>query len=331
MIRPSFSVAYVLLMAGLLYLGHPLHAQVPMTGAGSGAPGGVVAFTGQGDCSSCAASSNVIAYWGLRAFSAADRGNALVNVCNSTGGSDVGCGDLSSDATTGMLVSGSIGGITCPGTNCTVKTVYDRSGNLNCGGISCDLTQSTVSLRPNLAANCLSGSLPCMQWTGTTGQGLFNTRTFATANVPVSVSIVAERDSGASGSYNAIFRGSESSDSGVAYFANSSNTVVIYCSGNTTATASATDSALHALQYVWTNTTTATITVDGSANSVNPACDAGFGGFDGVTYDIGVNTSGGTQVLTGLIREVGLYKIGLSSSQQSAVNTNQHSTSGWNF
>src|SRR6266508_5790881 len=62
-------------------------------------------------------SANVIACYSLRACSAALRGNAAVNACNSTGGIDVGCGDLFTNATTGQLVAGTIGGITCPGAN----------------------------------------------------------------------------------------------------------------------------------------------------------------------------------------------------------------------
>jgi hypothetical protein len=68
------------------------------------------------------------AFWSLRAYSAATRGTKLANVCNSTGGVDVGCADMLSDAVTGNLVSATISGITCPGANCTVKTLYDQVG-----------------------------------------------------------------------------------------------------------------------------------------------------------------------------------------------------------
>jgi hypothetical protein len=99
------------------------------------------------------------AAYGLRAFSAATRGNKLINVCNSTGGVDVGCGDLVSNAVTGTLVSATVSGITCPGANCTIKTFYDLTGNGN------DATQSTVASRHTLPAfgtcTVISASVAC--------------------------------------------------------------------------------------------------------------------------------------------------------------------------
>ena len=95
-----------------------------------------------------------MAWHGLRAFSAATRGAALVNVCNSTGGTDIGCADLSSDPATGSLVPATVSGIACPGANCTVKTWYDQTGNLH------TVTQATVSARATLDVSCI-GTLPC--------------------------------------------------------------------------------------------------------------------------------------------------------------------------
>src|ERR1039458_204497 len=81
-------------------------------------------------CSSYIGPGDIVSwksYWSLRSYSCVTRGNKLVNVCNSTGGIDVGCADISSDPTTGALVSATIALITCPGTNCTIKTFYDVS------------------------------------------------------------------------------------------------------------------------------------------------------------------------------------------------------------
>jgi hypothetical protein len=66
------------------------------------------------------------------AWTSASRGNKLYNICNSTGGTDVGCADIFSSATTGLTVPATVGGITCPAasvTVCTVKTWYDGTGN----------------------------------------------------------------------------------------------------------------------------------------------------------------------------------------------------------
>jgi len=119
----------------------PAFAQVPMTGGGKGVPGGGSSYTGPGD---------VVTYYqayGLMAYTSATRGNVLVNVCNSTAGVDVGCGDLSSDVTTGLLVPATISAITCPGANCTIKTFYDLTG----GGIDC--TNTTVATRATLPSS----------------------------------------------------------------------------------------------------------------------------------------------------------------------------------
>jgi hypothetical protein len=130
-----------------------------MTLLGVGKVGGAAppAYTGPGDVVASAK------FWyGLRAYSSATRGTAAVNVCNSTGGVDVGCGDLSTDPSTGALVPATISGITCPGANCTIKTFHDQTTGNQCGG-SCDVTQATILNRPTLVASCI-GSLPCARF-----------------------------------------------------------------------------------------------------------------------------------------------------------------------
>jgi hypothetical protein len=99
--------------------------------------------------------TNVIACYSLMACSAALRGVPAVNVCNSTGGVDVGCGDLSTDATTGALVPATISGITCPGANCTIKTWYDQTTGNHCNSADCNLKTGAggVASRPTLIAS----------------------------------------------------------------------------------------------------------------------------------------------------------------------------------
>jgi hypothetical protein len=166
---------------------------LPLMGAGcaSSACGGGGGYIGPG---------NVIAsaktWYGLRAYSSATRGNALVNACNSTGGTDVGCGDLFSDATTGALVAATIGGITCPGANCTIKTWYDQTAGGNCTG-SCNLTQATVINRPSLVASCI-GSLPCARFVAGNSDAMATAGIFAQAQ-PLTVSTVAFAPSAVAG------------------------------------------------------------------------------------------------------------------------------------
>ena len=151
--------------------------------------GGGGAYTGPANVVSGAS------YWyGLFAYNSADRGNALVNVCNSTGGIDIGCADLFSDATTGALVSATVSGITCPGINCTVKTAYDRSGANNCSG-PCNLTQATVGARPSLLASQI-GSLPALVCNGSAPSSLLLVSVTTLSVVqPFTISAVAEQTS----------------------------------------------------------------------------------------------------------------------------------------
>lgn len=127
---------------------------VPLLGVGK-PPSAGATYIGPVDINGAA-----VGFWGARSPSSADRGNKLLNVCNSTGGIDVGCADLSSDATTGVLVPATVLGITCPGANCTVKIAYDRSGAGN------DMSNATVATRPTLPANVV-GTKACMVFSGT--------------------------------------------------------------------------------------------------------------------------------------------------------------------
>lgn len=177
-----------LLAALLLLFAAPSWAQVPLTGAGKSAT--IPSYVGPGDIYSFRA------WFGLRAYSAVKRGTAIANVCNSTGGIDVGCGDILSDATTGALVSATIGGITCPGTNCTIKTWYDQTGGNNCTG-SCDVVQNTIANRFSLLAN-VQGSLPGAQSTGGgSATGMASAGNMSISQ-PVTFVAVAQRTSGSS-------------------------------------------------------------------------------------------------------------------------------------
>lgn len=134
--------------------------------------------------------------WSLRACTSALRGNAVANVCNSTGGVDVGCADMLSDVSTGDLVPATINGISCPGANCTVKTLYFQTGSLSCSS-ACNFTQATVANRPTLTASC--GALSkafCMAWAGSTTQ-LTSPATSTNYTGAFSISAVARKTGGA--------------------------------------------------------------------------------------------------------------------------------------
>jgi hypothetical protein len=303
----------------LLIAASPISAgQMTLLGAGKATTAVPPTFTGAGDLSL----TGIQAYWGLRAFTSATRGNKLINACNSTGGVDVGCGDMFSDATTGILVSATISGITCPGANCTVKTIYDNSGQTFCTPGACDLTQATVSQRPTLGISGLN-SLPCMQFTAGSNTFLANSVNYNTVQAgaitaqPFTVSYVAVRTSGVA------YMDAFASGAGVqAGFDTTANKVFVYA-GSNLPTATATDGVFHAVQTIW-NGASSVLYVDGS--STTTASTPGTNSL-GITLSIG----GSSSLLTGCVAEVSLWNAAFSGANNSTMNTNQHSTSGWNF
>lgn len=296
------------------------HAQGGM-GPGPGtvhSTGGGGGFVGAGDLTITA---TVQAYWGLRAWTSATRGNKLINACNSTGGTDVGCGDMFSDATTGILASATIGGITCPGANCTVKTIYDISGQTNCSSAVCDLTQATVANRPTLGISGVN-SRPCMQFTAASSQSLVNSTNFApvSATQPFTVSYVADR-TGATGAIGNVIESGASIQIG---FFSSANTIFEYAGGSVASLGSVTDSTFHAVQNIL-NGASSVIYVDGSSNSVSAGANPW-----GSILTMGGSAGTGNK-LTACVTEVSIWHGGFSSGDNSTVNANQHGSSGWNF
>jgi hypothetical protein len=121
--------------------------------------GGGGAFTGPCDLITCAAA------FGLRAPSAATRGNRLIQVCDAA---DAHCGDLLSDATTGhitnfVMTGGS--GVNCSSVACTIKTYYDILAANNCSAASCDVTQATIASRHTFGTSCATVTV-CATSTG---------------------------------------------------------------------------------------------------------------------------------------------------------------------
>lgn len=253
-------------------------------------------------------------WYGLRAFSASDRGNKLVNVCNSTGGTDVGCGDLSSDATTGNLVSATISGITCPGVNCTIKTWYDRSGT------GADVTQATVANRYTIGTSCTglgSASLPCA--TGSATECYVSSLTITQAQPYTLLTAV---NFTANGHFQIVF--SDPADD-IEFGHYSGASTVYEFSGNGPTTASWTDGSWQTLQGVM-NGSSSSLTINGSTTgSLNP----GTNGYGGVKVSFGTFGSAcqANNTLDGTIVEAGI-QTGASSSL-STMNSNMRNY--WGF
>lgn len=245
--------------------------------------GGAPAYQGPGDIVSFQA------FWGTRAYSTATRGSKLLNVCNSTGGTDVGCGDLSSDATTGALVPATIGGITCPGANCTVKIVYDISGNTNCTG-ACDLIQATIASRPTITTSCSAGR-PCMACNGS--QFALAAAILVTSPQPYFVSFVAKRTS-VSSYANVIYASPQTG------FSIAADNVLLFA--GTVVSVPATDNVFHSVQANYSGASS-TLYMDASSVSIS---SPGAGQLGADTPILCGSNSGGGSTLIGNVFETGV-------------------------
>lgn len=289
-------------LLALFGLSEPIHAQ-PCCLLGVINP--VSAYTGLLDVV-----SNAGALYSVRAASAATRGNKLMNVCNSTGGVDVACLDIISNATTGNLVAQTIGGITCPGANCTVKTWYDISGNTNCSAAACNITQATIASRPLLTASC-SGSVACVVFTTSPATWLVGSG-LPVSGYPTWMTYVAQRTTVIAAFDSVLKHSSTGTNVG---FNSSSGSVFEYAGNVVTATAA--ESTIHSVQSLITGAGSGdSITVDGTTTgSLNAGTTA-------MTGNIEVSGDGGGQNLDGQVFEVAIYS-GDKSSSDGAVCHNQ--------
>src|SRR5262249_34733922 len=116
------------------------------------------------------------AWYGLRAYTSASRGNPLVRVCTNNGAN---CADMVSDSS-GNLAAQTIGGVTCPNTlgTCKIATWYNQ-GSLGSGSGTFDQTQPTDSLRASLMAKALPivGNTRACAWFPDSGANYTSTAT----------------------------------------------------------------------------------------------------------------------------------------------------------
>lgn len=271
-----------------------------------GNPPTAVTYTGPGDIS-----ANATAWWGLRAYSAAQRGTKAANVCIPV---DVACADLSTDAITGKLVISTIGGSSCAVVTCTIKTLYDQTTGGNCTG-TCDLTQATIATRPVLTLNCV-GTLPCMTFTRASTTSMVSAAYGSTPAQPISASAVGERT--ATFTSFADMTSGRSGGSVQLGFGNSANTALLFA--GTVQTATANDSTPHAVQGLYSGVASK-LYIDGSSTTLSAGTN-GLGGGDGLSIGSGNNA------LDGFVCEAGWW-ISDTSANFSAMNSNQRSF--WGF
>jgi hypothetical protein len=103
-------------------------------------------YQGPGDVAGSAAKF----WWGLRAYSAATRGNNAIQLCDAAGAN---CTNVATDAATGALnAPTNIGGTDCTAvTTCRINTFYDQAGT-SCT-TACDLVQATDANRATFTWN----------------------------------------------------------------------------------------------------------------------------------------------------------------------------------
>jgi hypothetical protein len=295
-----------LVAAFLFLLTFAASAQGPMF-PGPGDRTRTATYTGPGDVVASAA-----AWWGLRAYSAATRGNPAINVCNVA---DVACADMSTDATTGALVVTTVGGSSCSVVTCTVKTIYDQSGALNCTSAACNLTNATIAQRPVLTLNCI-GSLPCL--TSSSSAGSMASAANGSIFTPYTVVAGAQR-TGNFTAYNTLLSNTAGTEG--LWFHNTGNAVFI--ANGTEFNFAASNSAWHVLQVVGNGASSST-TTDGTTNSITTSSSALINGSVIRAFEDGFGDQ-----LVGTWVEQGAWPVAFSGGNITAMNSNIHTY--WGF
>ncbi len=202
------------------------------------------AFAGIGDV---VAAANF--YYGLRAYAVATKGTPAVNVCIPA---DATCADFSTDATSGSLVIGLIGGSSCAVVTCTIKTWYDQSGHNLCSAAPCNITQATIANRAVLMTSCI-GALPCAVFSGNV---TYTSASVALSNGEVSFALMANR----TGSFTTQQVVSTYNGALFNYFPSSADKFNFFPPGTAS---TATDGVFHSVQSVCPFTSGTVLAIDG--------------------------------------------------------------------
>lgn len=268
-----------------------------------------VPYVGPGDLGI----ASVFLWGGLRAYSAAYAtalGNA-VDLLDQAGANPITIGVL----VNGQLDAASITTWVAAHSVSTIKVtkLYDQTGNNN------HLTQSTLANMPTLVSTAIgsgtffvltyASSGPQSLQTGVLGAGILPQ--------PYSSSSVAIRTSNF-GNQMPIFQSANQSIGN--YFTGSGNGTYLFA-GNSSATVTQTDNTWHSFNAVFSNLASV-LDVDGSTTS---ALNAGNGTIGNERLDIG---SGGAGSMDGKQTEFGLWSLGFSAPNISALELNQHAFYG---
>ena len=303
-----FMFAALLCLAPAIGYGQPFNVPAPFL-LPNRAVSGPVVYTGPGDIV-----STWTMWFGSRAYSSATRGNKIWNMCEPT---NTTCADISTSATTGYPVVGTIGATNCgSSTTCTIKTWYDLTGNGN------DRTQTTAANRFTYNATALNGNACGVAAGSVTG---YPTSSAGGTDIvqPYTVSFVAERtgslttvqyimSSTSSGNFDAQinFAGTAAIQS---YSGQGANFIQV----------SAADNAPHTTLAVL-NTTSSKLSIDGATAATGDTGTAPTS----TNMGIGKNPANPGNNLVGVFCEGGVAPSAVSA-QTTALYSNQHTAYGF--
>lgn len=238
-----------------------------------------------------------------------DATTGTVAICTLRG-SSTGFVDLAGSYCVGSTTP-SVACAAAAGGHCVVSKVYDQTGNGNF------FVTATLAAMPSLTFSALNG-LPGMTCAAAC---LFPTTTNITQAQPFSFSYVSERTGAFTTVSNVL---SISGGSIISGHNNVANQLDLNCAGGPL-TASATDSAFHAIQSV-ANGVSSILVPDGVASTGA----AGATGFSATALRL-MTTNGSGTSLTGIVMEVGMWPAAFNATQYGDMNTNQHGANGYNF
>lgn len=292
-----FAFLSALFAAALIASPTPSHAACStanymMLGYGQSACPAAGGYTGPGDILAFSG------WWGLRAYSTADRGNRLINVCNA---GDANCVDMSSDATTGNLNVTLVGATDCSVSTCTIKTWYDRTGGGN--------NQSIYSIftRAQLIVSCIN-SLPCARFVGASSNSY--QAVSSTLSQPYEMVFVGARTANFTTAQSIMAYGSN-----VLFgYAGSSNNALLYAGSSLTTAGGATDNTWHRIQGV-ANGASSVLQVDATSNTVSP-------GTNGTSSPVTIGTDGFGDIATADVGEFGYANGATAVGTRNSLDTN---------
>jgi len=311
-------ISVLLFCAGLLCLAQ---AQVPMTGAGVGAPGGgAPAYTGPGDLT---LSATFVAWYGFSCFTAAYSGNVASiwdHATNNTTNTVITC-------SAGSLVTTSPSSLatTCA-VACDVDVMYDQSGTHCDSSVACRADAAGMGAMPPLnLTGAPDGTKMCMTSGG--GAGFVITTDNApgaptfTQAIPFSMSMVQKQTTVGSGVQTIIGGGTTNNQIRVGFenTAAPNNKHVIY-NGVSFPGAVASNNAFHAFNDVFDAASASAVSIDGTATT-------GLSLGSSTAFSTG-HIAMGLDVV-GTFCEGGILNGALSTGDMTALSANQHTR--WNF